>query len=105
MVYPDYTFGDDLKVAKGETATLGFDLEAANGLKAIRLVSDGGKVVEKRAFDGAVEERAEFEVTATKDTFYAVIVEDQEGKKAYSNPIWLDAMSHVPAPEAADADG
>lgn len=105
MVYPDHTFGDDLKVAKGETATLGFDLEAANGLKAIRLVSDGGNVVEKKAFNGAIKGRAEFEVTAKEDTFYAVIVEDQEGKKAYSNPIWLDAMTHVPAPEAADADG
>lgn len=104
MVYPDHTFGDDLKVAKGETATLGFDLEAANGLKTIQLVGDGGEIVQKKAFDGAVEGRAEFDVTAKNDTFYAVIVEDQDGKKAFSNPIWLDAMTHVPAPEAENAE-
>ncbi|WP_435099900.1 CehA/McbA family metallohydrolase [Arhodomonas sp. AD133] len=99
MVYPDVDFGDDLRVAQGEPVTLGFDLAAANGLQAIRVVGDGGDVVAEQSFDDApVRARSTFELPAAGDTFYAVVVEDAEGKKAYSNPIWVDAMAHRPAP-------
>ncbi|MFE8070622.1 CehA/McbA family metallohydrolase [Marinobacteraceae bacterium S3BR75-40.1] len=105
LVYPDVPFGDDLKVARGEQTSLGFDLEAANGVKAVRLIGDGGKVVDQETFDDTPNQaRAEFSITASKDTFYAVVVEDAAGKKAYSDPIWVDAMQHRPTPEADKAE-
>lgn len=101
LIYPNVDFGDDLTVAAGERVSLGFDLEAANGLKSIQLISEGGKVIAKRNFDGEpTAARAELGLTANRDTFVAVIVEDAAGKKAYSNPIWLDVLTHRPPPEA-----
>lgn len=100
LVYPEVDFGDELMVAAGERVNLGFDLEAANGLKSIQLISDNGDVVAERTFDGQpVAARAELGLTANHDTFVAVVVEDASGKKAYSNPIWVDVMTHRPAPE------
>ncbi|GGX67611.1 CehA/McbA family metallohydrolase [Saccharospirillum salsuginis] len=101
LVYPDVDFGDDLTVATGERVTLGFDLEAANGLKSIQLISDNGDVIAERNFDGEpIAARAELGLTANEDTFVAVIVEDAAGKNAYSNPIWIDVMTHRAAPDA-----
>lgn len=101
LVYPDVDFGDDLMVATDEAVSLGFDLEAANGLTSIKLVSDGGEVVAEHSFDGQpVKARAELSMTVKSDTFVSVIVEDADGKRAYSNPIWLDVTDHRPAPEA-----
>ncbi|GAA3568282.1 CehA/McbA family metallohydrolase [Marinobacter xestospongiae] len=101
LVYPDHLFGEDLTYPEGEQTTLGFDLAAANGLATIQLIGDGGQVVAEREFDDApTQARAEFDITVDGDTFYAVVVEDSEGKQAFSNPIWIDAMSHRPAPEA-----
>ncbi|WP_165855723.1 CehA/McbA family metallohydrolase [Marinobacter sp. JSM 1782161] len=104
MVYPDQVFGDDLNMKLGDSTTLGFDLEAANGLKSIQLIGQDGQVVDQRSFDeDDVKGRAEFEITAYEDTFYAVVVEDAEGKKAFSNPIWINAMEHRPAPADPEA--
>ncbi len=103
MVYPDVDFGDDLKVARGEPVRLGFDLAAANGLQSIRVIGDGGEVVAEQSFDDApLSARSTFELPAAGDTFYAVVVEDAEGKKAYSNPVWVDVMTHRPAPGTDD---
>ncbi|WP_203141436.1 CehA/McbA family metallohydrolase [Marinobacter mangrovi] len=99
LIYPDHAFGDDLTFKQGDSTTLGFDLEAANGLKSIQLIGQGGQVVDEQTFDDSpTQGRAEFDITVDEDTFYAVVVEDADGKKAFSNPIWIDAMEHRPAP-------
>lgn len=100
LIYPDHVFGDDLNLQQGEKTTLGFDLAAANGLKSVKLIGQGGRVVDERTFDSTpVQARAEFDITVDSDTFYAVVVEDDDGKQAFSNPIWINAMQHRPAPD------
>lgn len=94
LIRPDYTFGDEVKVRPGDEVSLGFDLQAVNGLKQIELVS-GGEVVETETFgDEPREARAEWPVTIEDDAWYSVVVEDAAGNRAYSNPVWFDAVTY-----------
>ena len=48
---------------------------------------------EAQGFDGAPQEaRASFAVAPEEDGWYALTVEDAEGRFAYTNPIWVDAV-------------
>lgn len=91
LVFPSVMFGERLKVKAGEAFNLSFDLKSVTGLKSAQLIG-GGAVVETRTFDGAPQEaKAEFALKGGGAGWYALTVEDREGRKAYTNPIWVDA--------------
>lgn len=88
LVYPDHMFGDILAVRPGRRFMLGFDLQAADGLKRVSLISRGVVV---KTIDLASSARAAhvvFPLTAARATWYALIVEDAGGHRAYTDPIW-----------------
>jgi hypothetical protein len=35
-------------------------------------------------------------LTAQRHTWYALVVEDAKGRKAYSDPIWVDPVTYPP---------
>jgi len=89
LVYPDHMFGDTVGVTPGRQFTLGFDLQAADGLKQVSLISRGVVV---KAIDfppSARTAHVEFPQTADRATWYALIVEDAAGRRAYTDPIWI----------------
>ena len=89
LVYPDHMFGDTIVVMPGRQFTLGFDLQAADGLKRLSLIS-GGAVI--RAIDFPPSERSAhiaFPLTADRANWYSLIVEDTGGRRAYTDPIWI----------------
>jgi hypothetical protein len=43
---------------------------------------------------------AEFSVAAQHSTWYSVMVEDAGGKKAYTDPIWIDVVEWSGLPSA-----
>lgn len=89
LVFPSVMFGETLKVKAGEVFTLGFDLQSVAGLKSAQLIGSG-MVVETRTFrDGPREARAEFALKGGGPGWYALTVEDRQGRKAYANPIWV----------------
>jgi hypothetical protein len=88
LLYPSTVFGDELKVKPGDAFTLAFDLESVIGVKQIQLVSRG-KVVAHESLPGGQREHVVFPLKATDPTWYAVVVEDEAGQKAYSDPIWV----------------
>lgn len=92
LIFPDHMFGDDLRVKPGEGFSLGFDLKAVGGLKRVTLVGRSGEVA-SRDLSGA-EARVEFSLKAGDSTWYALTVEDQAGRRAYSDPIWVDAADY-----------
>jgi hypothetical protein len=57
------------------------------------LVGDGA-VVKTEFFTGSAanEVRVDFPLTAGTARWYALRVEDSQGRKAYSNPIWVDTL-------------
>jgi len=60
-----------------------------------------GNVVATRTFaDGPRETSVEFPLTATGRTWYSIEVEDVAGRKAFSNPIWIDVAEPPALPPA-----
>lgn len=89
LVYPDHMFGDTLAVSPGRAFVLGFDLQAVGGLKRVSLISRGAVV---KVIDFAASVRTahvDFSQTAARATWYALIVEDRGGRRAYTDPVWI----------------
>jgi hypothetical protein len=61
-------------------------------LKQVTLIGAGTVAFTQAFSDGPREAHVEFEPTATGHTWYSLEVEDVAGLKAYSNPIWVDAV-------------
>ncbi|HEV7613269.1 MAG TPA: CehA/McbA family metallohydrolase [Steroidobacteraceae bacterium] len=93
LIFPSVIFGDELKVKPGEPFTLGFDLKSVAGVKQAQLIGSGS-VLKTESFPGApLQVHADFPLTTQRRTWYALIVEDNEGHQAYTDPIWVDAVS------------
>jgi hypothetical protein len=94
LIFPSVVFGDELKVKPGEPFSLSFDLQAVAGLKQVQLIG-GGAVLETRAFNAAMQQsRVDFSLATPRSSWYSLIVEDQGGHKAYTDPIWVDVVAH-----------
>jgi hypothetical protein len=94
-------FGEGLHGAPGTKVTLSFDLASIAGLKQVQLVGRGAVERTQSFPDGPRESHVEFEVPLESAGWYALTVEDQRGRKAYSDPIW--ATDIVPATAARGA--
>jgi hypothetical protein len=89
LIFPSVIFGDERRVKAGESVALGFDLKSVVGLKSVQLIG-AGAVVQARAIAGGVQEaHVDFAVSPVHDTWFALIVEDVGGKRAFSDPIWV----------------
>ncbi len=105
IIYPqDVMFGDTIKLAKDQPQSISFDLVAVNGLKSVSLIAapseqknqqqqqsgqsgSNHQVLNKQALSG---DSASITFTLPKSSgWVALMVEDKNGHKAYSNPIWL----------------
>ncbi len=95
LIFPGVMFGSELRLRAGAPFTLPFALKSVAGLRQARLIS-AGKVVAARDFkDSPREAHVEFALTAAARTWYSIEVEDAAGRKAYSNPIWVDVVDFV----------
>jgi hypothetical protein len=103
LVFPSVMFGDELKVKPGDSFVLGFDLKSVAGVKQAELIS-GGAVLKSESFPNAPQEvHVDFPLTTRRAAWYALIVQDAQGRKAYTDPIWVDAVER-PAALAATPD-
>jgi hypothetical protein len=97
LVFPSVMFGDELKVKPNQPFSLGFDLQAVAGLKQAELIG-GGTVLQTRAFRAALQQsHVDFPLAAARSSWYSLIVEDQDGHKAYTDPIWVDVVERPAA--------
>ncbi len=88
LIFPQAMFGDQIGITPGGPRTLGFDLAAVAGLKQVQLVSNGAVQRTQSFPDAPRESHVVFEVPLQPPGWYALMVEDQRGRKAYSDPIW-----------------
>jgi hypothetical protein len=106
LIYPAVMFGDELKVKPGEPFTLGFDLQSVAGVKQVELIG-AGAVLKTESFHAASQQvHVDFALSTLGRTWYAVTVEDNQGHKAYTDPIWVDAVEPLtirPLPAAGHA--
>ena len=93
LIYPEQMFGSTLHAAPGADLKLGFGLESLTGLTRAELIGDGVKLME-HSFDRAPHRaRADFNLRGAHARWYALIVEDSSGHKAYSDPVWVDSAA------------
>jgi hypothetical protein len=103
LIFPSVMFGDELKVKPGESFSLGFDLKAVSGVKRVELIGSGA-VLKTESFDQPpLEARVDFALSTERRAWYSLTVEDNKGRKAYTDPIWVDPVgaSFAAAPRAA----
>ncbi len=90
LVYPSVMFGEHVRRQAGHPLKLQFRLESLAGLRRAQLVG-GGTVVDTKTFTAAPRStRVSFTVPASEARWYALLVEDQQGRGAYTDPIWVD---------------
>ncbi len=92
LIFPDAMFGDELRVTPDRRFNLGFDLESVTGLKGVQLIGAGAVLVDKAFSNAPREVHVDFPLQTHAATWYALVVEDAAGNKAYTNPIWVDAV-------------
>jgi hypothetical protein len=82
-------FGSDVQLAAGDELALQYSVQAVSGLRSVKLIS-GGTVVAEASFDGESELLpAAFSVKPGSDSWYSLVIEDQNGQHAYTNPVWV----------------
>ena len=93
LIFPSVMLGDTLKLTPGTAFKLGFDLKSVAGIRKAELVGDG-TVVKTESFGGSAanEIHVDFSLAAGTVRWYALLVEDSQGNKAYTNPIWVDTL-------------
>ncbi len=89
LVFPSVMFGTQMQVVSGESFTLAFDLASVAGVGKAELIS-GGNVEDSRSFpDAPLKTHVDFTLTSNHPGWYALEVEDQRGRKAYTDPVWV----------------
>ncbi|WP_133469381.1 CehA/McbA family metallohydrolase [Paraglaciecola marina] len=87
IIYPqNVMFGDTIKQAKNQQQYISFELLSVNGLKSVQLIGNDGVIIEKSLAGDKVS--VVFELPL-KSGWVSLVVEDNKGYKAFSNPIWL----------------
>jgi hypothetical protein len=93
LIVPGAEFGSELKVKPGSRFELPFTLRSVAGLRRVALIG-GGAIVDSREFaDAPREAEVEFERMADGTRWFSIEVEDSAGRKAYSNPVWIDVIN------------
>ena len=92
LMVPGVAFGSELKLTPGSLFELPFKLQSVAGLRRVTLIG-AGTIVDSREFAGAPREaEVEFERVADGTSWYSLEVEDSAGRRAFSNPIWIDVV-------------
>ncbi len=84
-----FNFGDTIAVKKSDPR-VSFDIrgQAAYGLKKIQVVRNGTVIRSLEIGDDTVGERVVFSIKNVEKSWYCFIVEDVNGDRAISNPVW-----------------
>jgi hypothetical protein len=90
LVFPAVIFGTTLKVKAGEPFTLGFDLASAAGLRKVEVFSSKAEPQSRAFADSPLQAHVEFTERTEHPTWYALVLEDAAGHKAYTDPLWVD---------------
>jgi hypothetical protein len=92
LIFPAVMFGNQVRSAPGTPLTLGFDLAAIAGLKQAQLLSEGTIQSTRNFSDAPRETHVDFMMQSPPhNSWYALRVEDQRGRWAYTNPVWVQS--------------
>lgn len=87
LIFPEIIFGSNIQHNQSDELSLNYNLTAVSGLKSVTLIEQG-KTVKTRNFKPQETSAAHsFQVYPQSNTWYSLVVEDNRGKFAYSNPV------------------
>ena len=89
LIFPSVMFGTEMQVGSGEPFTLAFDLASVAGLGKAALISAGNLEVSRAFADAPLQTHVDFTLSTNHPGWYALEVEDQRGRKAYTDPVWV----------------
>jgi hypothetical protein len=89
LVFPEILFGSEVSQNIGEVLDLRYSVQAVSGLKSVKLIAQGSALEEREMSDEVTRVDVEFSVHPDVDTWYSLVVEDSNGKFAYTNPVWV----------------
>jgi len=89
LVFPEIIFGSDVSLAADEALDLRYSVQAVTGLKTVKLIERGQEIAAKASTGGADPVDVSFSVNPETDTWYSLVIEDIDGKIAYTNPVWV----------------
>jgi hypothetical protein len=89
LVIPDHMFGETVILKAGQSATLGFDLEAVDGLKQATVIDNGKPIDVVRYAPGQTTAHLTEPVTGSTPGWVTLTVGDAKGMTAYTDPIWI----------------
>ena len=92
LIFPTILFGTRVTSDAEKPLSATFAIASVAGLKQIELVGDGA-VQFVRTFPDAPREQQLSFALPPEHTWYALVVEDQRGRRAYTDPIWVSAAS------------
>lgn len=97
LLYPSILFGDVAKIKPGDALSFDLGLQSVAGLKRVELISgpNGSSAQVDEFAPGTQEKTLHYAVKPTNSTWYSVIAEDVQGRKAYSNPLWIDVVDKM----------
>ena len=82
-------FGDTMKLrASQPVVEFGLRLSSVDGLKSITVLKQGEVAQTKTFKEGTTSTNAYFVFRTTEKTWFSFIIEDQDGHRAVTNPIW-----------------
>ena len=89
LVYPEIMFGSVLP--KGKPLTLKFSLESVMGLDKAILIQNGTELEVKEFKANPMKAEAAFEIKNPEaGQWFALIVFDKDGRRAWGNPVWVE---------------
>jgi hypothetical protein len=98
IIYPTTMFGTTLTLNPGASFTLGFDVGSVAGVKRVQLIGDGVTLETRDLVSAPVQAHVDFPLTMQRAGWYALVVEDQAGRKAYTDPIWTALATRAGSP-------
>jgi len=93
LVFPEIIFGNTISVLADEPLSLKFEVFAVNNIKEVRLICRGKTVENLQTFKSEISCEIEFSVLPERSCWYSLVILDQSGGSAYTNPIWVDVLA------------
>jgi hypothetical protein len=93
LIFPSIMFGTRVEAGPGRPVTLAVDLQSIAGLKGIELISHAAVVESRDLRDRHEESHVQFTLSPDRSTWYSLVVEDVQGQKAFTDPIWVDSTA------------
>ena len=85
----------EVQLSAGDSLALSYSVSAASGLRSVQLI-ECGREVEALDVDGVgLPTQVDFSVSPEADSWYSLVVEDMNGKFAYTNPVWVMVADYV----------